>query len=109
MLSEPQNNALKYATAARIGDGYYCEVQYLGNTRATLNALVKSGHLEHAGGNRYGLTEKGEQARDILVNHTCQKCGGRTHSQEAACIHCGELKQWAKDDIAAGVEPQAFP
>jgi hypothetical protein len=28
---------------------------------------------------------------------TCQRCGKQTHPHESACIHCGEMKTWAKD------------
>jgi len=26
---------------------------------------------------------------------TCKACGGETHPDEAACIHCGTAKEWA--------------
>lgn len=28
----------------------------------------------------------------------CEKCGGETHPDEAACIHCGAMKSWANEN-----------
>lgn len=29
------------------------------------------------------------------TTETCKECGGETHPNEAACIHCGSEKEWA--------------
>jgi hypothetical protein len=29
------------------------------------------------------------------TTETCKECGGDTHANEAACIHCGTAKGWA--------------
>jgi hypothetical protein len=34
----------------------------------------------------------------VTSPEACEKCGGETHPDEAACIHCGATKSWANED-----------
>lgn len=33
----------------------------------------------------------------MMTGVACAKCGKNTHQHEAACIHCGITKEWAKE------------
>ncbi|NTF23546.1 hypothetical protein G6L37_34815 [Agrobacterium rubi] len=33
----------------------------------------------------------------VIDGAICEACGKETHPHEAACIHCGEMKTWAKE------------
>lgn len=46
---------------------------------------------------RYQLTDLGLAVVLKLNEVSCTDCGKATHEHEAACVHCGALKEWADD------------
>lgn len=56
-----------------------------------INRLVDRGILEPVG-QFYRLSMEYLEANDLV---RCE-CGGSSHKNEAACIHCGKTKDWAK-------------
>ncbi len=56
-LMYPEQSRLSYDFFVRIGDA---------NRASTVNALVKKGFLEHAGGDRFWLTDSGIKAHEEL-------------------------------------------
>ena len=46
----------------------------------------------------YKITTKGAARIGMEV---CKPCGGATHPNEAACIHCGKMKEWIEAETRA--------
>lgn len=59
-----------------------------------ISPLVKRGLLEWHKKHFLRLTEAGATAAQDYEQ--CSACGEPTHTQEAACIHCGKTKRWAQ-------------
>lgn len=56
---------------------------------------AQRGHMSHS--SFYKITEKGASCIGAKV---CASCGGATHEQEAACLHCGHTKPWAQTSLS---------
>lgn len=69
-------------------------------TNSQIDRLEARGFIERDDGSQsrhagfYKITEKGAARIGMEV---CKPCGGATHPDEAACIHCGKTKSWADD------------
>jgi hypothetical protein len=97
-LSDAQKSALKWAVYSSLGDKHFCHSGDVGVS--TIRSLIRKGYLEDDPNQyRYWLTQNGEDEWHRLNYRTCTKCGAETHDQEAACLACGHLKDWAKDDL----------
>lgn len=95
-LTETQQAALKYAEYSELANNYFCDpVEW---SLRTLRSLERRGYLSAAPfGHRFWLTGKGADERHKLLYETCGSCGKDTHENEAACIHCGKLKEGLDD------------
>jgi len=64
-------------------------------TNRQIDRLEERGFIETTGRSAfmYRLTEKGASH---IGAELCKSCGGATHPQEAACLHCGATKAWAQ-------------